>query len=85
MPYATISARIDRKDKDAFDEFCNDVGISASSAINIFIKSVLRERKIPFPISSDPFYSESNMSFLREGIKELNEGKGVSHELIEEE
>ena len=85
MSYATISARIDRKDKDAFDEFCNDVGISASSAINMFIKKVLREHKIPFSISNDPFYSERNMSFLSEGIKELNSGKGVSHELIEED
>lgn len=34
--------------------------------------------------SEDPFYAESNVNFLKEGIKALNEGKGVPHELIEE-
>lgn len=84
MAQATISARIDSSDKTAFDAFCSDVGISTSSAINMFIKAVLRERRIPFSISNDPFYSESNMAFLREGIQALNAGKGTLHELIEE-
>ena len=56
---------VDSNDKAAFDTFCNDVGISSSSAINMFIKAVLREHRIPFSINNDPFYSESNMAFLR--------------------
>ena len=31
----------------------------------------------------DLFYSESNIAHLERGIKALNEGKGVEHELIE--
>ena len=85
MAQATISARIDSADKAEFDTFCNNVGISSSSAINLFIKTVLREHRIPFSISTDPFYTESNMAFLREGIQSLNAGKGTIHELIEED
>ena len=85
MAQATISARVDSKDKAAFDTFCNDVGISSSSAINMFIKAVLREHRIPFSINNDPFYSERNMTFMREGIQALNSGKGTIHELIEED
>ena len=85
MAQATISARVDSNDKTAFDSFCNDVGISSSTAINMFIKAVLREHRIPFSINNDPFYSESNMAFLREGVQALNSGKGTLHELIEEE
>lgn len=85
MLQSTISARIDSDDKKAFDSFCNDIGISTSSAINMFIKTVIRENRIPFKIVNDPFYSKSNMEFLKEGIKALNEKKGVSHELIEED
>ena len=48
MAQATISARIDEKDKQAFDNFCSDVGLNTSAAINLFIKAVLRERRIPF-------------------------------------
>ena len=43
MAQATISARIDEKDKQAFDNFCSDVGLNTSAAINLFIKAVLRE------------------------------------------
>lgn len=85
MAQATISARVDSTDKAAFDTFCNDVGISSSSAINMFIKAVLREHRIPFSINNDPFYSESNMAFLREGVQALNSGKGTIHELIDED
>ena len=85
MAQATISARVDSNDKTAFDSFCNDVGISSSTAINMFIKAVLREHRIPFSINNNPFYSESNMAFLREGVQALNSGKGTLHELIEED
>ena len=85
MAQATISARVDSTDKSAFDAFCADVGISSSAAINMFIKAVLREHRIPFTIEADPFYSETNMAFLREGIAQHNAGKGTPHELIEED
>ena len=85
MAQATISARVDSTDKIAFDSFCNDVGISSSAAINMFVKAVLREYRIPFSINNDPFYSERNMTFLREGIQALNSGKGTIHDLIEDD
>ena len=31
----------------------------------------------------DMFFSESNISYLERGIKALNAGKGVEHEIIE--
>lgn len=43
------------------------------------------EREIPFEVSIDPFYSESNMKHLRSGIKALDQGEGVEHDLIEED
>ena len=43
------------------------------------------EQENTFEISTDPFYSESNMKHLRSGIKALEQGKGEEHELIEEE
>jgi len=72
------------------EEVCTDIGLSMSTAFLIFAKRVARERKIPFelsasPMPEDPFYSESNMRHLRRGIAQLNAGKGVRHELIEED
>lgn len=87
MAQATISARIDENDKMAFDNFCSDVGLNTSAAINLFVKAVLREHRIPFEISqsADPFYSESNQAHLMKAVQELRDGKGTAHELIEVE
>ena len=85
MAQATITARVDADDKRMFDEFCDDVGLNTSTAINLYVKAVLRERRIPFEIaqSEDPFYSESNLAYVRKSVEELRSGKGTIHELIE--
>lgn len=86
MAQATISARIDAEDKERFDRFCNNVGLSSSAAIYMFIKNVINEHRIPFVVREpDAVYSAKNMKFLEEGIAALNAGKGVAHELIDEE
>ena len=56
-------------------------------AINMFIKTVLREKKLPFEIKIDSFYSESNIKYLEKIIEDINNGKAKleEHELIEEE
>lgn len=86
MGQSTISARIDSKDKIDFDIFCSNVGLSASTAINLFVKAVLRENRIPFDIAQapDPFYSEANQAYILKSVRELRNGKGHMHELIEE-
>ena len=56
-----------------------------TTAVNMFVRQVVRQGGIPFEITTktDPFYSESNMRVLRQSIKEANEGKLTEHELIE--
>ena len=62
----------------------DELGLSMSAAFTIFAKKVGREHRIPFEISVDPFYSESNVAHLRRGIAALNAGLGVEHDIIEE-
>ena len=52
MAQATFSVRMDEGLKKQFDGLCQDFGMSASTAINIFARAVVRERRIPFEISS---------------------------------
>ena len=87
MAQATITARVDEQDKVRFDEFCDDVGLSTSMAINLYVKAVLRERRIPFEIAQpeDPFYSDGNMAYVRKSVRELRDGRGSAHDLIDEE
>ena len=85
MAQTTLSIRMDENVKEQFDAFCSDVGMNTSVAINLFVRAVLRERKIPFEISAitDPFFSEANQTRLKKSIDNLNAGKGKAHELIE--
>ena len=87
MPVSTIITKVDEDDKRNFSEFCSSVGLNVSSAINIFIKTVIREKRIPFMISqnADPFYSPENQAYVMKSVKELREGKGRPHELIDPE
>ncbi len=85
MNQAILSVRIDEDLKRRFDCFCQDAGLNASVAVNMFVRAVIREKRIPFDITGndDPFYSRKNQSRLRESMEQLEAGLGVEHELIE--
>jgi addiction module RelB/DinJ family antitoxin len=50
MAMSTFSVRMDENLKKQFDSLCSDFGMTASTAFNVFAKTVVRERKIPFEI-----------------------------------
>lgn len=85
MAQAILTARVDEKDKMRFDTFCSNVGLNTSTAINLFVKAVLRENRIPFEIAQtpDPFFSDENLAYIKKSVRELKAGKGTIHELIE--
>ena len=74
MAQSTISARIDSNDKAAFDLFCSRVGLNTSSVVNLFVKKVIIESRIPFEVSAPTTISleEGRNAFyrLREEAKE---------------
>ena len=82
---ATMSIRTNDERKNSFEGFCESIGITVTSAVNMFITACLRENKIPFEIKADPFWSEENQTRLRESIKQIEDGKFSEHDLIEVE
>lgn len=50
MQQANISIRVDKSLKEKFCDLCEEFGLTTTSAIQIFMKAVVRERKIPFEI-----------------------------------
>ena len=52
MAQATFSVRMDEVLKKQFDGLCQEFGMNASTAINVFARAVVRQRRIPFEISS---------------------------------
>ncbi len=83
MEQAMVNFRMDAALKRDVEEICKEMGMSMTTAFTIFAKKLSRERKIPFEITADPFYSESNLRHLRRGVAALDAGEGQEHELIE--
>ena len=83
MAQTLVNFRIDETTKKQMEQICNELGITMSTAFNIFAKKMIREKRIPFDVSIDPFYSERNMKAIEESIKQLEEGK-VIRKTVEE-
>jgi DNA-damage-inducible protein J len=78
-----INIRIDRELKRQAEEFFDEVGLTMTTAFNLFVKQTLRRGKIPFEISADPFYGDSNMRVVDEGIDQIRKGK-VVHKTLDD-
>ena len=52
MAQTTFSVRMDEKLKKQFDTLCSEFGMNTSTAINIFARAVVYQRRIPFEISA---------------------------------
>ena len=83
MAQTLVNIRMDEELKRNMEQICQELGMNMTTAITIFAKKMTREQRIPFEVSVDPFYKESNMEHLQRGVEALNAGKGVEHDIIE--
>ena len=80
---AQISFRMDDDLKVSAEETFRSMGMTLSTAINIFVAQTVRSGQFPFVIKADPFYSESNLSVLRRRARDMDAGRNVvEHDLI---
>ncbi len=86
MAQTMVNFRLDENLKKNMEDVCREMGMSMTTAFTIFATKVSRERRIPFEISADPFYSERNMSYLKKVISDIETGKAtlIEHELLED-
>lgn len=76
---STITVRVDDKIKKEANNIFKEVGMDMSTAINVYLKQVIRSNGIPFPISAD-----SPNSTTIKAIKEAEKGKMASFSSIDE-
>ena len=86
MAQVLVNFRMDEDLKQSMEHTCQELGMNMTTAFTIFAKKMTREKRIPFEVSVDPFYSESNMRYLKKVISEIESGKSKpqEHALIEE-
>jgi len=81
-----VTIRLDRDVKERAEQMFEDLGMSLSTAINVFVRQSLRHGGVPFELN-DPFYSEKNQAELSRRIAEIEAGtaKLTVRDLIEDE
>ena len=84
MRTAVIQTRVDAALKYDADAFFESIGMDTTTAIRIFLKQTLIQRKIPFEIIQDStFYSEKNKKALEHSRMQMENGQHSIHELAE--
>lgn len=80
-----VNFRLDEDVKRSMEQICSELGLSMSAAFTIFAKKVAREKRIPFEVALDSFYSENNIRYLENIVRDIKEEKAnfAEHELIE--
>ncbi len=75
MAQTNVNIRMDEATKNAFDKFCQEIGLSVSAAFNIFAKTVVREQRIPFELTT-----EAPNDKTRRAIENVRNDIGLSRE-----
>ena len=84
MKTAVVQTRVDIALKQDADAFFESIGMDTTTAIRIFLKQTLIQRKIPFEIVQDnSFFSEENMKALEHSRAQMENGQHSIHELVE--
>ncbi len=83
MSMKLVNIRMDEDLKKEMEIVCNDLGINITTAFTIFAKKLTREKRVPFSVSIDPFYSTENIKALQESVSQVNDGKVITKTLEE--
>ncbi|MDR2022096.1 MAG: type II toxin-antitoxin system RelB/DinJ family antitoxin [Hungatella sp.] len=82
---ANLNIRVDDEIKKQSEQIFAELGLNTSTAVNIFLKQVIRTNGIPFAVQADPFYSVENQAHLIAARERMERGEGKVHGLIEVE
>ncbi len=82
-----VNFRMDEQLKKNVEDICQRMGMNLTTLLTVCCKKVEQVRGIPFDITADedPYYSESNMRYLKEKYDALKAGTLPleEHDLIE--
>ena len=81
---ANMTFSLDAPTKKRFTEFCENVGLSASSVITVYIKTVVRENRIPFVIQADPLPNAETVAAMEEGDRLAHDPSAKGYDNLDE-
>ena len=85
MTQAMVNFRMDKELKENMEQVCREMGLSMTTAFTIFATKVTKEKRIPFEVAVDSFYSQENLVRLRKSIAQMEATGGTVHEVVEDD
>ncbi|MCL2284774.1 MAG: type II toxin-antitoxin system RelB/DinJ family antitoxin [Firmicutes bacterium] len=76
MATTNLTVRVDENIKRGFDTICENVGLTATSAVNMFIKTVVRTRTLPFTVTGLSAEEQNNkiiMARMKNAVQSMRE------------
>ena len=85
MAQTNVNIRMDEDLKKEFEGFCSDVGMTMTTAMCLFAKTVVRRHSIPFEITNldENGFTPDEVAEFKRRIADLRAGKGEAHKLID--
>lgn len=84
MSTKSVNFRIDEKLKDQADALLSEMGLSMSSALNLFLQQMVNKKALPFIVeAADPFFSKTNQELLKNRLMNYNMGIFDEKDIIE--
>ena len=83
MAQTNVNIRMDEATKIAFDKFCAEIGLSVSAAFNIFAKTVVREQRIPFELTTETPNAETKKAIEEVQMMKKNPSVGKSYDDVD--
>ena len=71
MMKTLIQVQLDVDLKNNFEKICENLNITVEEVVILLAKKMVQERKLPFDIAVDPFYTEENQQRLRHSIAQM--------------
>ena len=85
MAQTTMTFRVDDKLKKDFDKLCDEFGLSNTATLTVFMKTMVREQRIPFEIKTETealVRAKGLLAFER--LREEARQKGLTDMTLEE-
>ena len=83
MAQVLVNIRMDETLKKNMEHTCQELGMNLTTAFTIFAKKMSRAKRIPFDVSSDPFYRPENLAALRTSREQSVHGNLITKTLDE--
>ena len=84
MPTSTLITRVNTQDKDYFLKMCEELGVSASTALNMFVKKCIREGSIlgiELEVRDENGFTTQDVEYLLESIEQIKNGDVIEYKV----